>query len=87
MQRYFFHVHDGQNIPDDVGEVLESRDAAQIEAIQLSGRLISDHAKSFRLGEIWTMEVKDENALILFRLTFFIDAPPVVADAKHGQGR
>jgi hypothetical protein len=83
MPRYFFHVRDGQDIPDDVGEVLEDREAAQHEATRLAGRLISDHAARFKLGETWAMEVKDENDAVLLRACFRISASLAQARSKQ----
>ena len=78
MPRYFFHVHDGQNIPDDEGVHLENCGAAQREAIRYAGQLLSDQSSKFKLGENWSMEVTDENGQILFSLNFYIGASPAV---------
>ena len=78
MPRYFFHVHDGQNIPDNEGVRLENWEAAQRQAIRCAGELIADRSSKFKLGESWSMEVTDENKLVLFRLDFYIGVSPVV---------
>jgi hypothetical protein len=69
LPRYFFHVQDGQEIPDPTGTVLPDLDAAREQAVRFSGELLRDNAKSFWTGEEWFMEVHDDSAL-LFTLTF-----------------
>jgi hypothetical protein len=76
MPRYFFHVHDGANIDDEVGELCEDLEQAQHEAIRIPGDIISDNAKKMKLGETWAMEVTDEDALILFHLDFYVGNKP-----------
>jgi hypothetical protein len=40
MLRYFFHVIDGEELPDNVGTVLSNADEARAEAIVLSGAML-----------------------------------------------
>lgn len=61
MPRYYFNVHDGRDIVDDVGTELDSDDSARIEAIRTSGEMLRDHNMSgFWTGEEWAMDVVDQ---------------------------
>ena len=51
MPRYFFHVIDGKDLPDNVGTVLANADEARAEAIVLSGAML----KKFRRPRSGTM--------------------------------
>lgn len=83
MPRYFFHVHDGKSIPDHKGVELPDWDAARLHAITVAGRIVADEPQRLGLGEDWTMEVSDENGLVLFKLDFHITASPAVRESKQ----
>ena len=56
MPRYFFHVHDGGSVPDDLGVNLPDIDAARSAAIELSCERFSaarplDHSRITRLAD------------------------------------
>jgi hypothetical protein len=72
MPRYFFHVHDGQDLPDTEGTELPNVAAAQSEAIRASGDMLSNHKGSagFWAGEDWTMNVTDATGRSLLTLRF-----------------
>ena len=40
MPRYFFHIHDGHSVLDDVGLDLPDISAARTTAIELSGEIL-----------------------------------------------
>ena len=42
MPRYFFHVIDGKDLPDNVGTVLANAAEARAEAIVFSGAMLKD---------------------------------------------
>lgn len=86
MPRFFFHVHDGANIPDKEGTELGDWRNAQHEAIKLAGRVIADDAKRLRLGEDWSMEVTDETGLVLFRLDFHVSGSAAIMGASFTKG-
>jgi hypothetical protein len=70
MPRYYFHIEDHQRFIDNDGTVLADLAAARIEAVRVSGEMLSDHAIEFwALGE-WRVVVTDEDQLILFALSF-----------------
>jgi hypothetical protein len=60
MPRYFFHVHDGQDFPDDEGTVLANPEAACAESMIAAAEMLRDAALSLWTGEEWTMHVVDE---------------------------
>jgi hypothetical protein len=49
MTRFFFLVHDGISVFDDIGLELPDVAAAQAAAIELSGKIINDGPK----GPLW----------------------------------
>ena len=76
MPRYFFHVRDGHDMPDDIGTELPNAQEARVQAVDLAGRLITEQARTFADGTQWHLEVTDERGMILFRLDFMAtDAP------------
>ena len=76
MDRYFFHVQDGVDLPDHEGTELLDWHAAQVLAVRRAGNLISDEARKMRLGEDWSMTVTNAAGLMLFQLHFHITASP-----------
>ena len=53
MPRYYFHVRDGQYIPDEAGTELRDLPAAHTEAVKLAGEMLRDHKGSFlKWGEV-----------------------------------
>jgi hypothetical protein len=60
MPRYFFNVHDGQDLPDSEGFELPDRDAAHREAFHTAGEMLKSANRSFLQGEEWERHVTDE---------------------------
>jgi len=62
MPRYFFHVDDGQDCPDDdQGTELAGKEEAQTEAMNAACSMISEVDKEFwRRGKPLTMHVVDD---------------------------
>ena len=81
MPRFFFHVRDGVNMPDEEGTELAGWQDVQAEAIRFAGEIIADNAKKLKLGEDWLLEVTNEVGLVLFRLDFHVSASPVITHA------
>ena len=75
MPRYFFHVVDGQRLQDDTGIELHDIGEAQLEAIQLPRRVITDDAILISKGDDWRLEVTDHMGLRLFRFDFISGKP------------
>ena len=70
MPRYFFHVQDGHDMPDDEGTVLADADAARVVAVVTAGELIRDHAQAFWTHGDWQMHVVDEQGATVCELRF-----------------
>ncbi len=83
MPRYFFHVQDGQDIRDNEGTELPSLKAARVAAVQVAGRLLSEHADEVWTSSDWQMDVTDHTGLLLFTLMF----SATMAPAARGGGR
>ena len=59
MPRYFFDVHEDQDMADDTGTELPDRRAMRSEAIRLAGEIIADEDGKLA-DEQWNMTVRDE---------------------------
>jgi hypothetical protein len=73
MPRYFFHVIDGKELPDNVGTVLANADEARAEAIVLSGAMLKESASTFWNNGQWQMRVVDEAGEKVCALNFSAD--------------
>ena len=51
MPRYFFHVHDGKDIPDHDGVELSGPEEARSQAVSATGEALKDLG-----GEFWASE-------------------------------
>ncbi|OAF10764.1 hypothetical protein AYJ54_10505 [Bradyrhizobium centrolobii] len=76
MPRYFFHIHDGGSVLDDVGLELPDISAARTAAIELSGEILkSDLMGPFFDHLSWQVQVSDSPDLggrSLFVLQFSV---------------
>ena len=81
MPRYFFHVHDGDDLPDREGVELSDPAAAREQAIATAGEMIRQSGVVLSDGSVWTMRVVDENGREVFTLRFSAD------DHSRGQRR
>lgn len=70
MPRFFFHVHDGEDLPDEEGYELPGSDHARAQAIATAGEMLRDKGRAFWTGEDWTMTVLDEDGETVCRLKF-----------------
>ena len=69
--RYFFHVHDGRDIPDTSGVELSGPEEARNEAVRACGEALRDLDGKFWESEMWTMTVQDGNGNLVCELKFF----------------
>jgi hypothetical protein len=76
MPRYFFHVSDGADLPDNEGSELEDLAAAKRQAAILLGRLMADAPGEVWRGPAWKVEVTDERGLSLFAVQVSVVEPP-----------
>ena len=72
MPRYFFHVRDGRDYPDDEGTELPDLAAVRTEALKASGEMLRDSKgrAEFWSGDDWTMNVTDEAGQPVLTLRF-----------------
>lgn len=59
MPRYFFHVQDGKDIPDEEGLDLSSPKEARNQAVIAAGEMLKDLDGEFWNSQEWTMKVTD----------------------------
>jgi len=78
MPRFYFDVHDGVSLCDEVGYELPDLDAAKQQAVVFSGELLRDAASQFWRGDEWRMDVRDDTGMILFALHFLAVTAPVL---------
>ncbi|WP_141245109.1 hypothetical protein [Mesorhizobium sp. WSM3860] len=76
MPRYFFHVDNGEFIPDQAGIDLPDLNAARREAVRAAGQMIDDSQQSFwEHMTPWNMHVTDDDSRLLFTLQFGAKVP------------
>ena len=83
MPLYYFHIQDGEYLPDREGTELPDIATAQVEAVRLAGQLLSEGAEKFWFGDAWMLRVTDDTDLTLFELTFSASCSAVMG-AKSG---
>ena len=74
MPRYYFHLRDGKDVPDEEGALLPDLTSARREAMRLAGGLLNDAAHAEWKSDEWSMKVEDETGRPLF--TFVFSAQP-----------
>lgn len=70
MPRYFFDIHDGVDIIDEVGTELPSFAAVRDTAVRASGEAIKDLGIKFWDSRDWRLEVQDEQDKVVLTLNF-----------------
>jgi hypothetical protein len=70
MPRYFFNIHDSQNLPDNDGTVFPGPEAAREQAVILAGEVLKDLDGKFWNAREWRMVVTDEQGATVCTLTF-----------------
>ena len=82
MPRYFFHVDNGEFVPDETGIDLPDLHAARREAVRAAGEMIDDARQSFwEHLTPWNMHVTDAKDRLLFTLQFGAKIPS--GDARY----
>jgi len=81
VPRYFFHVHDGEDLLDREGVELPGPVEAREQAIATAGEMIRQSGVVLSDGSVWTMRVVNENGGEVFTLRFSAD------DHTRRQGR
>ena len=72
MARYYFHITDGSEIPDETGTPLNSVEQARQEALKSASELLRDGTDSWSDAE-WSMRVTDEAGAPVFTVRISID--------------
>lgn len=76
MPLYFFHVDDGDFLPDQDGTKLPDHDAAAAEAVSTAGQILAEVDGGFRThSKPWVMHVTDADMRLLFSLHFAAEVP------------
>ncbi len=73
MPRYFFHIHNGQEIPDESGTVFPGVKEAREEAVKTAGELLRGDGRDFWEGPDWTMRVTDATGVPVFTIKILMD--------------
>jgi hypothetical protein len=86
MDRYYFDLHDGVDIIDEDGMELASLENARHHAVMKMAELLMQAPGQFWAGDAWTLKVKDDLGLTLFKLNFSATESAVVASPMSASG-
>jgi hypothetical protein len=67
VPRYFFHLHDGRDIPDVGGIDLPDMQAVRAQATKTAGQMLMEAEGKFS-GEDWRMNVANEAGQLVLSL-------------------
>ena len=70
MPRYFFHVVDGEFVPDTTGTECETADEVKAVAVRAAGEMIRDQGVQVWKTGRWYMFVTDEQNRTHLKLAF-----------------
>ena len=70
MNRYFFHLIDGQFLIDEVGTVLPDMSAVRAMGVQTSGEMLRDLGQGAWTASEWQMHVTDKAKHTVLRFRF-----------------
>jgi hypothetical protein len=68
MARFFFHVNNGVDLPDETGTVLNGIEEARQEVLLTGSELLRGDPDDLWRGSNWAMRVTDEAGTSLFTL-------------------
>ena len=68
MPRFFFHVYDRANSPDQVGTELSDLETMQIEAVHFTGELLREQGYGSSPISPLAIEVTDEDGVTVLRV-------------------
>jgi len=74
MERYFFDIKDGHDLPDEEGSEWPDLAAVRIEAVRYAAEVLKEMPERFWNAEEWTMTVSDRHRKKQFTLKFFAEA-------------
>lgn len=77
MPRFFFDVHDGINVIDDVGQDLPDLEAAKAEGIRIAGGFATRSAMLCEGGGALLVAIRDgpDSVALNVRLVFNVEQP------------
>ncbi len=73
MPRYYFHVKDCNDLPDEEGTELSGPDEARIQAVRTSGEMLRDRHRRFWGSPYWQMHVTDVTGATVCLLRFTVE--------------
>ena len=73
MPRYFFHVHDSEEVLDQEGTDCAGPDEARVQAVVAAGEALKDSGSKFWNSGEWRMWVTDESGATVCALRFAAD--------------
>lgn len=73
MSRYYFHVVNGEFIPDPDGVECANDEAAKAEAVRITGAMIEDQGIELWNTKRFDMFVCDEKNQTRFKLSFALE--------------
>ena len=82
MPRYFFHIHDGHDFPDETGTELRNLREAQLEVVKLASDLLKDET-IFWQGEGCSIDVADSQGATIFAISFTASDQAALSRSKH----
>ncbi len=68
MTRYYFHVHDGIDMPDDEGTEFADDGAALAAAVVAAGGMLRDLGAKYWEHSDWWLEVTDQAGATVCKL-------------------
>ena len=71
MHRFFFHIYDNGDRPDQEGSDFASVEAARTHAIVTAGEVIREHDGPWT-EEPWRMTVVDQHGFVVCQLSFVV---------------
>ena len=80
MSRYFFHIMNGQDLPDESGMNFAGTKEAREEAIRTASDLLRGDGYEFWSGPDWTMRVTDEAGIPVFTIRILMDDHNISAE-------
>jgi len=82
MTRYHFHVHNGQDYPDEHGTELPHLEGVQAHALKTLAELIREKPDMFWKGEALSLRVTDSSDLALFTLYLSVTKAPAMLRSR-----
>jgi hypothetical protein len=75
MQRFLFHITDGDIYQDDEGTELTDLDAARVEAVKIMSQALKAEARTFwQTGQLEVTVADDRNLTLFCLRTWAVDA-------------